>query len=220
MTIRLINALSSPYGRKVAIALMEKRIDHDVQFDVPWNETTCVPQYSPLEQLPILVLEDGNTVFDSSFILEWLEFRYPDPPLLPVDPAAVLQVRFLKMLGERVMESIHGITFELQRADPSTPYVERHSRKVRRGLAEIERQIGVRRPSIAESITVGDITVAAMLLLVPFLIEHRFVPDLEELRWRERHPRLAVFADALAERHSFQATKPALMNVDLKSVVA
>ena len=33
--MKLINALSSAYGRKVAIALREKGIAHEVQFDVP-----------------------------------------------------------------------------------------------------------------------------------------------------------------------------------------
>lgn len=219
MTIRLINALSSPYGRKVAIALIEKGIKHDVHYDVPWNDSTCVAQYSPLEQLPILVLDDGRRVFDSSFILEWLEVSYPQPPLIPADPAAALQVRFVKMLGERVMEAIHGITFELARAEPSSPYVERQSRKVRRGIEEIERQVGDRRPGQAEPITIGDIAVATTLLLVPFLVEQGFVTDLEVLRWHLRHPGLVGFTEALAERPSFQATLPALMDVDLKSVV-
>ncbi len=219
ISIRLINALSSPYGRKVAIALKEKRIDFEVTYDVPWGEETCTPEYSPLEQLPILILDDGLTVYDSSYLLEWLEAHYPDTPLLPADPIDAVKVRLLKMLGERVMEAIHGITFELQRTDPSHAWVERQSRKVRKGIAEIERIIAPRTPGVSEAITIGDIAVGSTLLLVPFLIEHHFVPDLEVLQWRERHFALARYVDALAERASFRETQPALMDVDLKAVV-
>ena len=185
MSLRLINALSSPYGRKVAVALKEKAIPFDVTFDVPWGDDTCVAKHSPLEQLPILILDDKTTVFDSSFILEWLEVRYPNPPLLPSDPEQALATRFLKLLGERVMEAIHAIVFELQRAEPSQPFVDRQSRKVRRGLAEIEATIERRHPVAGIEIDIGDIAVGTMLLLVPFLIRksHR------RRSWRDASPR-------------------------------
>jgi glutathione S-transferase len=218
--LRLINALSSPYGRKVAIALKEKAITFEVTYDVPWRDDTCVVQYSPLEQLPILILDNGTTVYDSSFILEWLEVRYPKPPLLSSNAEEALATRFLKLLGERVMEAIHALVFELQRPEPSQPFVERQARKVRRGLAEIEAALDRRHPVQGMDIDIGDIAVGSMLLLIPFLIENRFVADLEVLRWRSRHDRLAAYADRLAERRSFQETKPALMDIDLKSVVA
>jgi glutathione S-transferase len=220
MGIRLINALSSPYGRKVAVALKEKAIQFDVTYDVPWGKDTCVAQYSPLEQLPILILDDGTTVYDSSFILEWLEVRYPDRPLISSNAEQALTTRFVKLLGERVMEAIHAIVFELQRPEPSQPFVERQSRKVRRGIAEIEATLERRQPAKGIDIDTGDIAVGSMLLLIPFLIEHGFVAELEVLNWRPRHPKLAAYADTLAARASFQETKPALMEVDLKSVVA
>ena len=145
--MKLINALSSPYGRKVAIALREKGIPHEVEYDVPWGDNTCTPLYSPLEQLPILILDNGDVVYDSNYILDWLELSYPAPPLMPADREAIIATKLLKMLGERVMEFVHAITFELQRPQPSSPWVDRQSRKVSRGLAEIDRLIGERRPA-------------------------------------------------------------------------
>lgn len=166
--IKLINALSSPYGRKVAIALREKSIPYEVQYDVPWADTTCTPAYSPLEQLPILILESGATVYDSSYILDWLELYYPDPPLMPADRDGIIAKKLLKMLGERVMECVHSITFELQRPDPSGAWVDRQSRKIRRGLAEIDRLVDNVRPANTDPITLGDITIGASILLFEF----------------------------------------------------
>lgn len=220
MTIRLINARPSPYGRKIAIALKEKAIPFEVQYDVPWADTTCTPDYSPFEQLPILILDDGETVYDSSFLLEWLDYHRPEPALIPAHPEEAIAARKLQMLGERLMEFIHSVTFELQRPEPSDAWVDRQSRKVRRGLMEIERTIGSRRPVPDEPITVGDIAVGTALLVVPFLIENGFVPALDILQWRERHPGLAAYADALDQRPSFRETRPAMMDVNLSAVLA
>lgn len=218
--MKLINALSSPYGRKVAIALREKGIAHTVQYDVPWGEDTCTPLYSPLEQLPILILDSGDTVYDSSYILDWLELRYPNPPLLPADRDDIIATKLLKMLGERVMESVHAITFELQRPEPSGPWVERQSRKVRRGLTEIDRLLGDHRPADSDPITLGEITVGASVLLFEFIVAHRFVPDLDVLKWRGRYRNLTEVLELLDERPAFRATRPALMDVDLAAVMA
>lgn len=218
--MKLINALSSAYGRKVAIALREKGIAHEVQFDVPWGEATCTPLYSPLEQLPILILDSGETVYDSSFILDWLELRYPDPPLMPADCDGIIAQKLLKMLGERVMESVHSITFELQRREPSNPWVERQNRKIRRGLAEIDRLVGSHRPADSDPITLGEITIGASVLLFEFIVAHRFVPDLDVLKWRGRYQNLTGLLELLDERPSFRETRPALMDVDLAAVMA
>ena len=219
MTIRLINARPSPYGRKVAIALLEKGIAYEVQYDQPWGEGTCTPEYSPLEQLPILILENGETVYDSGFTLDWLELRYPEPPLMPAALDDLVAARWLKMLGERLMEVIHTLTFELQRPDPAAAWTERQSRKVRGALAEIDRRVGSRRSATDEPITLGDIAVGSTLLVVDFLIENGFVPALEVLDWKTAHPGLAAYAAALDRRASFEGTRPTMMDVNLKSVV-
>ena len=72
MSFTLINARPSPFGRKVAIALIEKDIEYAVRYDLPWGGETCTPKYSPLEQLPILIDEKGESIYDSTYILEWL----------------------------------------------------------------------------------------------------------------------------------------------------
>ena len=83
---RLINARPSPYGRRVAIVLIEKGLDYEVTYDVPWGSDTCTPEHSPFQQLPILISPDGEGLYESSYILEWLEAKYPEPPLLPAGP--------------------------------------------------------------------------------------------------------------------------------------
>lgn len=223
MTFTLINARPSPFGRKVAIALREKGIAYDVQYDVPWGEQTCTPQYSPLEQLPILISEQGEYIYDSAFILDWLEIRYPEPALLPSDAGARLDALKRRLLGERLMEVMQALVFEILRPEPSEPWVQRQSRKVQGALAELERLYGERASQI-EAATValdqGDIAVGTTLLGIEFALASGLSPDIAILHWRAACPALARAIGILENRASFVETAPKMMDVALKAVVA
>src|SRR6476620_3296264 len=89
----LISATPSPYARKVRIALQEKGLPFELVTEVPWDSTTSTPKYNPLEKLPVLILEDGSSVYESSYILQYLELKYPETPLLPEDVDGRLEAR-------------------------------------------------------------------------------------------------------------------------------
>jgi glutathione S-transferase len=95
---RLISATPSPYARKVRIALLEKSIAFELQTEVPWHADTATPAYNPLEKLPVLITADGTGIYESRFILEWLEVMHPEPRLLPRDPVAALAARQVEVI--------------------------------------------------------------------------------------------------------------------------
>lgn len=66
--LRLISATPPPYARKVRIALAEKSIPFELLTEVPWDSTTQTPRYNPLEKLPVLILDDGKSVYESHYI--------------------------------------------------------------------------------------------------------------------------------------------------------
>lgn len=214
----LINARPSPYGRKVAVALLEKKIPFDVRYDVPWGPETCTPEFSPLEQLPILITKSGQNIYDSSYILEWLELRHPQPPLLPEFVDQILHAKLLQTLGERLMEIAQNLLFELQRPDPSKAWIERQCRKIRGGLDELDRLIGDRRVESHEPITLGDIAVGTTLLIWEFMVQAGFSPDHEVFRWRNKHHNLNKFVALLEKRPSFGNTRPETMEISIKDV--
>jgi glutathione S-transferase len=100
---KLVNAGQSPYGRKVAVALHEKGLPFETVYDLPWAEATETRRHSPLEQLPILLRDNGEAIYDSSFILDWLEWFHPETALLPGPLEDRVQARRLQVLGERLM---------------------------------------------------------------------------------------------------------------------
>lgn len=218
MPLTLINARPSPYGRKVAVALIEKGLDYDVRYDLPWGDGSCTPEFSPFQQLPIIVTEANERVYDSSFILDWLEHRHPDPPLLPTGEARIEALR-LRMLGERLMEFAQAMIFETHRPDPSQAWIDRQAKKVFGGLQEVERLVGARAPAPDEPIHLGDIAIATTLLIWEFVVADGLSPDLEPFRWRERHGGLIPYVDALERRRSFAETRPRSMAVDIGATV-
>ena len=115
--MKLISATPSPYARKVRIALAEKGIPFELLTEIPWNEDTTVPQHNPLEKLPVLLLDDGSTVYESSYILEFLERRYPDPPLLPADDDGILAAKRLDVLANGICDAVVLVFFERLRPE-------------------------------------------------------------------------------------------------------
>ncbi|TDU30961.1 glutathione S-transferase [Panacagrimonas perspica] len=217
--MKLVNSTPSAFGRKVAIAMKEKKIPFETVFDVPWNDKSIVPSYSPLQQLPILVTDQGENIYDSMFICEWLERKHPNPPLLPSDVDGILAARRLQLLGERLMEITVLIVFEEQREHPSPAWTERQTRKVGGGIAEIAKLVGNRVPKVGEPITYADIAAAAALTWFDFMLGNGLFAKVEEARWRQKYPNLVAYVDALEARPSFRETRPEMFVVDLPAVV-
>jgi glutathione S-transferase len=214
--MKLINATPSPYGRKVAIALKEKSISYDVQYDVPWIETTIVPQFSPLQQLPILITDEGENIYDSAYIIDWLELTHPSPSLLPADVHERLKVMLLRMLAERLAEIAQIVVFEAQRPEPSQPWLERQRRKIASGLAECAKMVKDRKPDAADAI---HLAMGCTLGMFDVIIEQGLAEKIPEFKWRIQYPHLVIYAAALDGRPSFEQTRPVMFELDLKQVV-
>ena len=81
--MKILSSLTSPYGRKARIVLLEKKIDCQLDVDIPWDEDSPVPEYNPLGKVPVLVLDDGTALYDSRVIVEYLDNLSPVSRLLP-----------------------------------------------------------------------------------------------------------------------------------------
>ena len=97
----------SMFGAKVEIAAREKGVEFDlvmVPFDFERGYTPKHPEVlriNPKHQVPVLV--DGNVqIFDSTQIFEYLEDRWPEPPLWPRSIAARAEARKLELHSDEV----------------------------------------------------------------------------------------------------------------------
>ena len=82
----------SPYSHRVRLVLAEKNITVDIIDSDPVNLSEDVIDLNPYGTLPTLVDRD-LTLFESRIIMEYLDERFPHPPLLPVDPVSRASAR-------------------------------------------------------------------------------------------------------------------------------
>lgn len=202
---RLISATPSPYARKVRIALLEKGIPFTLSTEVPWDDNTETPAYNPLEKLPVLVLPDGRGLYESRYILEWIEAKHPDPPLLPPDTDGVLAARQVEVIADGICDAFVLLFWERHRAEEqrSAAWMARQMRKVEGGLRVLDALAVARAGAdalVGERFGLADIAAGTVLgyLAVRF----------PELDWRTRHPALAGLSARLEGRPSFRATVP------------
>jgi glutathione S-transferase len=91
--LTLYDAARCPYCARVRIVLSEKGIPHDVVgVDLDQRPAWLIELNPPSGRVPV-VEEDAFVMPESAVIMEYLDERFPEPPLLPVDPAHRATVR-------------------------------------------------------------------------------------------------------------------------------
>lgn len=200
--MKLITSPTSPFGRKVRIVLLEKKIPFELVIDIPWNADTQVGVFNPLGKVPVLVLKDGETLFDSRVIVEYLEHVSPVGNLLPQDPGTRIQVRKIEALADGITDAaaLTFVEFKRPEAQQSRDWILRQQSKVFKGLEAMSEALGETTPFVGNKLTLADIAAGCCLGYLDF----RF-PD---IKWRDAHANLAAFYEKLGERPSFKETMP------------
>ena len=94
MTLTLFDAARCPYCARVRIVLAEKDVEHEVIEINLSDRPAWLYEKNPAGRVPVLE-EDGRPLPESAVIMEFLDERYPEPPLLPADAADRAHVRCL-----------------------------------------------------------------------------------------------------------------------------
>ncbi len=100
----------SSYAQKVKIALREK----DVAFEAVLPEdfgrgekNTPFTAANPRGEVPVLLVDAQTAIFESSVIMEFIEERWPEPPLLPADPLARAAARITEEVCDSQYEAVN-----------------------------------------------------------------------------------------------------------------
>ncbi|KAK0277929.1 hypothetical protein LTR35_009766 [Friedmanniomyces endolithicus] len=200
----LISASPSPYARKVRIALAEKGVPFTLQTEVPWDGATVTPQYNPLEKLPVLILDNGECVYESHYILEWLEAKHPEPALLPSDIDERLFAKKVEVVCDGMCDAMVIAFFERLREPEkqSEPWKARQMRKVEGGLRQLSTWIDQRQGQylIGDRLTIADLAIAAFL--------GWFAIRWSEHQWQSQYPKLKQYWEELEALPHFKETRP------------
>ena len=95
--IKLYDFKSSPNCQRVKIVLAEKNLPYDIApIDLRAHEqkTPGYLKLNPYGKVPVLT-DDATVLYESLIINEYLDEKYPDPPLMPKDPAKRAKARIL-----------------------------------------------------------------------------------------------------------------------------
>jgi maleylpyruvate isomerase len=138
---------------------------------------------NPMSQVPVLVIEappgPPRALTQSMAILEYLEERFPSPPLLPADPWLRARSRQIGEMMNAGIQPMHNLSLlqRLQESGVAEPKeLARHH--IARGLAAIEAIAG----ETAGRFLVGDAPTIADLYLIPQLYAaRRFDVELSQL---------------------------------------
>jgi glutathione S-transferase len=193
---------SSPFGRKVRIAVSLLGFDGDVKIE-PADTTDVndsVRAQNPLGKIPVLIAEDGVAYYDSRVILDYLDDRAGGGKIVPREAKARLAALRLQALCDGILDASILTIYETRwrRAEAHEPkWLEHQAGKVARALTALE----AAPPALDAGLpNVGQIALACVLGYRDF----RFGSG-----WRGDHPRLVAWLDNFAARvPAYAATKP------------
>lgn len=201
--MQLIYAAASPFARKVRVLAAETgllaRIELLDTAVLPTTLNERVNTLNPLGKIPVLLTDDGEALYDSRVICEYLDTLHQGAKLLP-SGAARWQVLRLAALADGLMDAALLARYErgVRPAELQwSAWLDGQLGKVQRALVELERQV----ERLQGPLDLGQIGVACALGYLDF----RFA----DLDWRAAHPGLAAFQQAFVRRASMQASAPA-----------
>jgi glutathione S-transferase/RNA polymerase-associated protein len=165
--LELLEHPLSPYAQKVKIALVEKGVPFEAKIPGAIGSGQVSDDFAranPRGEVPVLYVE-GQAIFDSTISLEFIEDRFPDPPLLPASPADRARVRMIEDLIDTHYEAITwGLSeinnFKRATGDQAAAMQAKAGEELAQLHAWLEAQLGDRQWFNGETFGWGDLCVA------------------------------------------------------------
>ena len=95
----------SPFARKVRMVLDHKNLAYTVVDGLKKSSATALARINGRVEVPALV-DGATTVVNSADIVAYLDHLYPEPPVLPADPAARARARAWERCADTVLDPI------------------------------------------------------------------------------------------------------------------
>ena len=171
--IKLYDFPQSPYCQKVRLVLAEKDLSYEKAFvDLMKNEQKS-PEFlrlNPYGKVPVL-LDDGETLYDSTVINEYLQDEYPHPPLMPEASGERARVRMFEDFADNSFTAQGGLlAAELRKPADQVDQerVQRYRADLVRVLEFLDRQLEGKE-YIAGDFSLADLAFIPRLLQLPGL---------------------------------------------------
>ncbi|WP_454874743.1 glutathione S-transferase N-terminal domain-containing protein [Paraburkholderia xenovorans] len=204
--MKLIGMLDSPYVRRVAICLKLLKFEFEHEAISVFSTYDQFAKINPVVKAPTLIADNGQTVMDSTVILQYLAtLAGPDQRLFPTRPDAALRAARLTGLALAACEKSVQIVYERNlrpEAKQYEPWIERVSTQLFAAYAELERDLAAATlPVEANQFDAADVTVAVAWqftqMMLPGMVGKTAHPVLQS--FSEKAEALPVFLSTPAQ---------------------
>lgn len=204
--MKLFFSHTSPYSRKVRLVIIEKGLDEQVK-GVLVNPADAPPELhaaNPLGQIPTLLLDDGEALFDSPVICRYLDSLAAQSPLIPRAGWRQWKVLRWEALADGITDVAYNLVMERRRpaSEQSASWIAHWSASIGHVLANMEQKVD----ELGSEMTLAHLTVGSAVGYVDFRC-----PELlygAECPQVAAYPQLLAWYEAFKTRHSMMATRP------------
>jgi len=195
----LRSSQASPFGRKVKIAATVLEVSQRIEIVVADTNDPSDPlrKQNPLGKIPALILESGETLYDSAVIVEYLDWLAGGGKIIPPSGLHRFGVLTRQALGDGIAEAALLQVYEGRIREPehrSQKWLDLQAGKVARGLAAALADLDRFTP-----VDIGGIALACAL----GYLDLRFAGA-----WRAGRPKLVAWLDHFEQvTPSFEKTR-------------
>lgn len=158
----------------------------------------------------MLIPDNGPAVYESHFILEWIEYHHPTPALYPKEREQELEAKKVQIVADGICDAAVLVFFERQRERPSEEWMARQRRKIDGGLKALDGWVGEKEFIVDGKFGLADVAAGSCL----GYLKVRF----QSLNLGKEWPGLKRYSDGLEERESFRNSVPSPQNIAEKIV--
>ena len=192
--MKLYSVNLSPFAARTRLAVYAKGLPVEISY--PPQEGLKSAGYlalNPMGKMPCLALPDGKGVPESTVILEYLEDKHPQPPLLPASPEDRACVRLIARIVEFYLGPPGSVLFgqfDPSKRDPAV--VDAQFEKLDDAIGFLERTMGDGAYAFGTGITMADCVLVPNLFYVLAFMKAFGKPDL-----LAGHAKLAGYIEAV-----------------------
>jgi glutathione S-transferase len=191
---------ASPFARKVRMSILHLGLAGKVDIVAADTANPDDPLRidNPLGKLPVLVTQEGKSIYDSRVILEYFDHLAGGGIIIPDGWPARGDVLTLQALGDGIMDASLLIVYEARHRPPAIhhqAWLDYQRGKAVRGLTAVAKA-----PPDPSRFNVGTMAIASAL---------GYLDLRKQVAWRGEFPALVAWLDAFRAHHpEFDATKP------------
>jgi glutathione S-transferase len=135
--MKLFTYATSPYARKARMMLEMKGVAFEpIERCYSLDRKEDLRSASPRAEVPVLVLDDGRSIPDSTIVCEYIEEAFPSPALFPKDPYERARMRMIEDLCDRAFDAV-GYGFWMAALRRSAPEAEAMTKAARDEFAQL-----------------------------------------------------------------------------------